>query len=102
MAHLMQFKLLATIGGKKDLDNNIEDDYAGYQIYVPSTLVYAMVTITLLLLIVNVIILSYHNCCKSSTTKKTPNYSKVSQIVSSDDDMQNLKEYPIWDQSLNM
>ena len=79
---------------KKDIDNNI-DDNGDYVVQVPSNVLYIIGPVILLLLLVNIAFLTYYNCCKSSTRKEREKYSKVSQIVSSDDDMANLKEYPI-------
>ena len=88
MPHFTMFN-----GGKSDLSNPINDEYNGnYVIEISQAQLYAITSIISLLLIINIISLSYYNCCKR---KQTRPYSKVAQIVSSDDDIQNLKEYEI-------
>mmetsp|Transcript_17182 Transcript_17182/g.26790 ORF Transcript_17182/g.26790 Transcript_17182/m.26790 type:complete len:124 (+) Transcript_17182:31-402(+) len=54
------------------------------------TTMYILVAVLVALLVMNFVILSYNLCCASQRRKVR--YQKVSKIVSSDDDMQNLKE----------
>ena len=81
--------------GKSDWNNNMEDNNGDYVIQVSSKLFNTIAAIIILLLIINIAFLSYYNCCKTSKKEGKQRYRKVSQIVSSDDDIQNLKEYAV-------
>lgn len=80
---------------QSDMSNNIDDNDGGYVIEISDTVLYLGAAIISLLLIMNIICLSYYNCCASKRTKTKRKYRRVSQIPSSEDDMQNLKEYAI-------
>jgi hypothetical protein len=55
--------------------------------------IYYLSALLCIVLFINVLFITYMNCCSSS--KKKQKYSKVKSIVSSDDDMQHLKEYKL-------
>ena len=63
-----------------------------YIIQLSESTVYIIGVIVGLLLLINISFLCWINCCKSQNKAK---YRQVSQIASSDDDMQNFKEYPL-------
>ena len=69
------------------------DNNEGNVIQLSSNTVYIIGGIIAGLLLINLICLSYGVCSSSKQTKKK--YIAIKQIVSSDDDMQNLKEYPV-------
>eukprot|EP01084_Bolivina_argentea_P297027 511649_1 len=61
-------------------------------IEISATSVYVIGGIIALLLLINIFCLCYTQHYSKQRQNK---YAKVSQIASSDDDMQNLKEYPL-------
>ena len=58
-------------------------------IQLSSVTVYIIGSVISLLLILNLSFLCYNHCYSSNNTRR---YRKVSQIISSDDDMENMKE----------
>ena len=68
------------------IDNN---DGTMRVIQLSSSTVYIIGSVISLLLVLNLSCLCYNHCHSS---KKMRRYRKVSQIVSSDDDMENMKE----------
>ena len=77
---------------------NFMDDNGNKVIEISPNVLFIGLLIISLLLIGNLIFLCYINCSRSGHNEqriRKRKYNKVSQIVSSDDDMKNLKEYAI-------
>eukprot|EP00483_Globobulimina_turgida_P009767 UN09786 len=62
-------------------------------IQISESSIHIVAWVVCILLSITLIVVIYINCCSSIKAKRK--YSKVRIIASSDDDMQNLKEYQV-------